>query len=108
MLGLACSGGSSLVAVLRHLTAAPSLVAETGLSGSEASIAVAPGLWSTGAVVMVHGLSFSSACVNLPGPGTEPVSPALAGGFFTVEPPGKLPLRFHLLYTPQPNQAFKM
>ena len=25
----------------------------------------------------------------LPGPGTEPVSPALAGGFFTPEPPGK-------------------
>ena len=27
---------------------------------------------------------------NLPDPGTEPVSPALAGGFFTTEPPGKL------------------
>ena len=26
---------------------------------------------------------------DLPGPGTEPVSPALAGGFFTTEPPGK-------------------
>ena len=25
----------------------------------------------------------------LPGPGTEPVSPALAGGFFTAEPSGK-------------------
>ena len=24
-----------------------------------------------------------------PDPGTEPVSPALAGGFFTTEPPGK-------------------
>ena len=26
---------------------------------------------------------------DLPGPGIEPVSPALAGGFFTNEPPGK-------------------
>ena len=25
----------------------------------------------------------------LPGPGIEPKSPALAGGFFTTEPPGK-------------------
>ena len=26
---------------------------------------------------------------SLPDPETEPVSPALAGGFFTTEPPGK-------------------
>ena len=26
---------------------------------------------------------------DVPGPGTEPVCPALAGGFFTTEPPGK-------------------
>ena len=26
---------------------------------------------------------------NLPGPGTEAVSSALAGGFFVIEPPGK-------------------
>ena len=25
---------------------------------------------------------------DLPGPGIKPVSPALAGGFFTTEPPG--------------------
>ena len=30
---------------------------------------------------------------NLPGPEIEPVSPALAGSFFTTEPPGK-PLDF--------------
>ena len=31
---------------------------------------------------------------DLPDPGIEPMSPALAGGFFTTEPPGKpnLPL----------------
>ena len=27
---------------------------------------------------------------DLPDPGIEPVSPALAGGFFTTAPPGKL------------------
>ena len=26
---------------------------------------------------------------GLPGPGIEPLSPALAGGFFIMEPPGK-------------------
>ena len=26
---------------------------------------------------------------HLPHPGTEPMSPALPGGFFTTEPPGK-------------------
>ena len=26
---------------------------------------------------------------DLPDPGIEPASPALAGGFFTTEPPGK-------------------
>ena len=26
---------------------------------------------------------------NLPNPGIKPVSPALAGGFFTTDPPGK-------------------
>ena len=26
---------------------------------------------------------------NLPDPGVEPTSPALTGGFFTTEPPGK-------------------
>ena len=34
------------------------------------------------------GLPFPSP-EDLPDPGIEPVSPALAGGFFTAEPPGK-------------------
>ena len=38
------------------------------------------------------GLTFPSPG-DLPGPGTDPVSPALTGGFFTAEPPGKA--RFH-------------
>ena len=34
------------------------------------------------------GLPFPSPG-DLPDPGIEPISPALAGGFFTTEPPGK-------------------
>ena len=34
---------------------------------------------------------------DLPGPGLEPVSPALAGGFLTTAPPGKPSLLFNLL-----------
>ena len=37
---------------------------------------------------------------DLPGPGIEPVSPALAVGFFTTEPPGKpLSLTFKFQYS---------
>ena len=49
--------------------------------GVRASVVVAP----VGSVVVAHGLSCSVAC----GPGLEPVSPALAGGFVTTAPPGK-------------------
>ena len=40
------------------------------------------------ASVVVHGLGF---LWDLPRPGTEPVSPALAGGFLSTVPPGKSP-----------------
>ena len=30
-------------------------------------------------------------------PGIEPASPALAGGFFTTEPPGKSPIDYDVL-----------
>ena len=40
------------------------------------------------------GFSFSSPG-DLPNPGMEPVSPALAGGFFTAEPP-EMPI--YILY----------
>ena len=43
-----------------------------------------------GSVVVAHGLSYSEARMqDLPGPGIKLVSPALAGRFFTTEPPGK-------------------
>ena len=47
------------------------------------------------------GLSFPSP-EDLPDPGTEPRSPALAGRFFTTEPPGKTQRKksgTHLLYS---------
>ena len=35
---------------------------------------------------------------DLPGPGIEPMSPTLTGGFFTTEPPGKSPFVFLNFY----------
>ena len=41
---------------------------------------------------------------DIPGPGVELIFPALAGGFFTTDPPGKPPdffkLHFFLLFPP--------
>ena len=47
-----------------------------------------------GSVVVAHGPSCSAACGNLPRPGLEPVSPALAGRFPTTAPPGKPVITF--------------
>ena len=59
-------------------------------------------VWAPGpqtSAVAAHGLSscgiqaqFLQGMWDLPGPGVKPVSPALAGGFFTTEPPGKVSL----------------
>ena len=68
--------GPLFIAVRRPLTTAASLVAEHRLQtrrlsncGSRAQLLC--GIW------------------DLPVPGLEPVSPALAGGFLTTAPPGK-------------------
>ena len=45
-------------------------------------------MWCTGLAALRH--------VDLARPGIEPVSPALAGGFFATEPPGKPPLLLFL------------
>ena len=45
---------------------------------------------------MAHRLSCSAACWDLPGPRTEHVSPTLADGFFTTEPPEKPEAPFFL------------
>ena len=49
-----------------------------------------PGLQGTGSLAVVHGLLLQ-AMWDLPGPGIEPDSPVLAGGFFTTEISGKTP-----------------
>ena len=43
---------------------------------------------------------------ELPNPGTEPVSPALAGGFFTTEPPGKSAVKGLQYQEPWHKQAW--
>ena len=64
--------------------------------GTQASVVVAHGLSSCGSWALEHRLSSCGAWAqllhgmwDLPGPGLEPVSPALAGGFLTTMPPGK-------------------
>ena len=49
---------------------------------------------SAGSIVVVHGLTCSVACGNLPRPGIELMSPALADGFFSTELPGKPQMMF--------------
>ena len=60
------------------------------------SVVVARGLSSCGSWALERRLSTCAAQAqllcgmrDLPGPGLEPVSPALAGGFLTTAPPGK-------------------
>ena len=49
-----------------------------------------PKLYSTDSVIVAHAqASLLSGMRDLPGPGLEPLSPPLAGGFFTNEPLGK-------------------
>ena len=57
---------------------------------------MARGLSSCGSQALEHRLSSCGTRAlllrgmwDLPGPGLEPVSPALAGGFLTTVPPGK-------------------
>ena len=64
--------------------------------GTRASVVAARGLSSCGSQALEHRLSSYGARAlllcgmwDLPGPGLEPVSPALAGGFLTTAPPGK-------------------
>ena len=61
-----------------------------------ASVVVACGLSSCGSRALERRLSSCGSWAyllhgmwDLPGPGIEPVSPALAGGFLTTAPPGK-------------------
>ena len=117
MLGLCCCSGSSLVVasggyslamVHRLLIAVASLVAEHRLWGTHTSGLAAHGLKSCGFQALEHGLNSYgfqalehglNSCGawtlmlcrmwDLLRLGIKPKSPALAGRFFTTEPPGK-------------------
>ena len=73
--------------------------------GARASVVAAHGLSSCGSRALEHRLSSCGAWAqllrglwDLPPPGLEPVSPALAGGFLTTVPPGKS-LAFLLVFS---------
>ena len=98
---ITAGGGYSPAGVCGLLTAVASLPVELGLQGVQASLAATRGLSRCGSQALEHRLSScgawsscSGACWDLPEPGIEPVSPALAGGFFTTEPSGKPILLF--------------
>ena len=76
-------------------------------SRARASVVVAPGLSSCVSQALELWLSSCGAQTylpcgmwNLPRPGVKPMSPALAGRFFTTEPPRKpsLLMYFHLSF----------
>ena len=84
-------GGRSPVAVCEPLAGAASAVGEHGLQGTLPSAAAAHGLSSGGSRAMEHRLSSCGARVqplhgvwDPPRPGPEPMSAAMAGGFFTT------------------------
>ena len=103
LLDLCCCVGVSLVVVnqgcclvvCRLLIAGLLLLGSTGSRGCKLqqlqhtdSVVVVLGLWSTGSVVVARGLSCSAACGIFLDQGSN-LSPALAGRFFTTEPPGR-------------------
>ena len=79
---VAASGGYSLVAVHRLLIEEASL-------GARSTGSWCPGFSSCGAQAKLP-----CGMWDLPGPGVEPMSPVLAGGFLTTGPLGKLMSRF--------------
>ena len=79
MLSLRCPADFSLVA-------ASGGYSDAGTSHCGGFSCCTSWLWSSGYMVEAHGLSCPVACGIVPDQGiSEPVSPALASGFFTVE-----------------------
>ena len=93
---VAASGGYSIAVVCKLLITVASLVTEHGLYRVRASVVAACGLSSYRSRAPEHRLNSLGARAqllhsmwDLPGPGIKPMSPALAGRFFTTEPSGK-------------------
>ena len=76
--------GLSFIAVHRRLIEVASLCCGARALGAQASVVMARRLSSCGTRALLL-----RSMWDLPGPGLEPVSPALAGGFLTTAPPGK-------------------
>ena len=106
VLGLCCCMGLSLVAASRGYSlfrcAGFSLQWSRALGhrlqqlwcvGSTVAV---PTLQSTDSIVVAHRLQLLCGMWDLPRPGIEPMSPTLAGGFFTSELPGKPCLMFFI------------
>ena len=96
--------GLLFIAVHRLLIVVASLCCAAQDLGTRASVVVARGLSSCGSWALECRLSSCGAWASLlrgmwdlPGPGLEPVSPALAGGFLTTVPPGKSPLNIFII-----------
>ena len=100
MLCLCCCTGFSLVAASRgySLIVVAQASHRNGFSCCGAQALGCEGVRSSGSRALEHRLSSCGAGTQLlhsmwdpPGIGAriEPMSPALAGGFFTTEPPGK-------------------
>ena len=88
--------GLLFVVVRMLLIAVASLCCRAQALGTRASVVVARGLSSCSSQALERRLSSCGTQAellrgmwDLPGPGLEPVSPALAGGFLTTAPPGK-------------------
>ena len=88
--------GATLVAVHGLLIAVASLVVEHRLQAHKLQQLWHAGFSSCGSWALEHRLSSCGARAQLlhgmwglPGPGLEPMCPALAGGFLTTVPPGK-------------------
>ena len=89
------AAGLLFVAAHGLLIAVASLVAEHGVEGAQTSVVTAHECSSV-TWALEHGLSSSASLAqlpsdlqDLPGPGIEPGSPALAGGSLTAGPPGR-------------------
>ena len=86
--GLRCCARASSSCSKQGLLAAVTSLVEHGPQGMQASIVAAPRLWSTGSTAVAQELTFSVAQGIFPDQGSDPsMSPALAGGFSTIEAP---------------------
>ena len=91
-----CGERGLLFVAVRGLLVAVASRCRAQALGASASVVAARGLSCCGARAVEHRLSSCGAQASLlhgmwdlPGPGLEPVSPALAGRFLTTVPPGK-------------------